>query len=329
METRTLGSAGPAITTIGCGCWAMGGLGREGGWAGSWGEQNDRDSITAIHAALECGVTWFDTAAVYGLGHSEEVLGRALGSRRADVVVATKCGLVWDAEGNVSNNGHYDFIMREAEASLRRLGSDYIDLYQLHWPDFSTHAPVEETMRAFDDLVRQGKVRYVGVSNFDAPLLKEALAVRHVDSLQPPYSMFNRDVEAEILPFCREHGIGVVAYSPLASGLLGGRYTTAQTFEPSDWRSRDANFTGEGLRHNLAIVDRLREIAGRFGKTVPQLAIAWVLANPAVTSAIVGVRKPDHITGVAPAADWRLDRETLAEIDEALQDRGLASVTGE
>jgi len=314
---------------MGCGCWAMGGLGREGGWVGSWGAQDDQDSITAIHAALECGVTWFDTAAVYGLGHSEEVLGRSLGARRADVIVATKCGLVWDAAGNVSNNGRYASVMREAEASLRRLGTEYIDLYQLHWPDTTTHAPVEETMRAFDDLVRQGKVRYVGVSNVDVSLLTEALSVRHVDSVQPPYSLFNRDAEGALLPFCREQGVGVVAYSPLASGLLGGRYTAAQTFAPSDWRARDANFTGEGLRRNLAIVDRLREIAGRFDKTVPQLAIAWVLANPAITSAIVGVRKPDHITGVAPAAAWRLDQETVAEIDEVLQDRQLASVVGE
>jgi len=329
METRRLGSAGPEITTIGCGCWAMGGLGREGGWAGSWGAQDDRDSLAAIRAALECGVTWFDTAAVYGLGHSEEVLGRALGARRVDVVVATKCGLVWDAAGNVSNNGRYASVMREAEASLRRLGTDYIDLYQLHWPDTGTHAPVEETMRAMDDLVRQGKVRYVGVSNFDVPLLTEALAVWHVDALQPPYSLFNRDAEGELLPFCQEHGVGVVAYSPLASGLLGGRYSATQTFEPSDWRAHDANFTGEGLRHNLAIVDQLRAIAGRFGKTVPQLAVAWVLANPVVTSAIVGVRRPDHITGVAPAADWHLDQETRAEIDGVLQDRRLAPVVGE
>lgn len=329
METRHLGGSGPAITTIGCGCWAMGGLGKTGGWAGSWGTQDDQASVAAIHAALECGVTWFDTAAVYGLGHSEEVLGRALGARRNDVIVATKCGLVWDDQGNVSNNGQYDSVMRECEASLRRLGTDHIDLYQLHWPDTGAHAPVAETMRAFDDLVRQGKVRYVGVSNFDVPLLKEALAVRHVDSLQPPYSMFNRDVEAEVLPFCRESGIGVVAYSPLASGLLGGRYTTAQTFESSDWRSRDPNFTGEGLRRNLEIVEHLRVIAARFDKTVPQLAVAWVLANPAVTSAIVGVRKPEHITGVASAADWRLDEQTIAAIDAILQGRDLTSVTGE
>ncbi|GAC1430602.1 MAG: aldo/keto reductase [Chloroflexota bacterium] len=314
MEHRVLGAQGPSLSTIGFGCWAMGG----GVWAGSWGPQDDQESIDAIHTALDHGVNWFDTAAVYGLGHSEEVLGKALGSRRKDVVVATKCGLVWDDKGNVSNNGWYDSVMAEAEASLRRLGTDYIDLYQQHWPDSHSHAPVAETMRAMEDLVKAGKVRYVGVSNFDVPLLTQALAVRHVDSLQPPYNMLERAVEAEILPFCQEHGIGVVAYSPLASGLLGGRYTESTTFHADDWRSRDERFTGEGLRRNLALVGRLRAIAERHGKTVAQLALAWVLANPAVTSAIVGVRRPQHILDALPAADWHLDAATLAEIESVL-----------
>ena len=318
MERRRLGQEGPEITTIGFGCWAMGGLGREGGWAGSWGTQDDQESVEAVHVALDQGVNWFDTAAAYGLGHSEEVLGRALGARRKDVVVATKCGLVWDAQGDISNNGQYDSIMREADASLRRLGTDYIDLYQMHWPDTGAKAPPEETMRAMDDLIKAGKVRYAGVSNYDAPLLKASLTVRHVDSLQPSYSLFDRDVEKEVLPFCRANGIGVVAYSPLASGLLGGRYDEHTTFEESDWRSRDPRFIGDGLRRNLTIVAKLKEIAARFDRTVAQLAIAWVLANPALTSAIVGVRKPSHIMDALPAADWRLDQETCAEIDAAL-----------
>jgi len=315
LEKRKLGKNGPEITTIGFGCWAMGGA----GWGGSWGPQDDNDSVEAIHVALDAGVTWFDTAAVYGLGHSEDVLGKALGSRRADVIVATKCGLVWDEQNNVSNNGCYDSIIRECDASLRRLGTDYIDLYQLHWPDTGAKAPVAETMRAFTDLVTQGKIRYVGVSNYDVPLLKEALAVRHVDALQPPYSMLNRLVEAEILPFCRENGIGIVAYSPLASGLLGGRYTAQTTFDPGDWRGQNPEFTGEGLKRNIAIVARLQEIAARFDKTVAQLAIAWVLANPAVTSAIVGVRQPAHLTGALPGANWRLDHATMQEIEQVLQ----------
>jgi aryl-alcohol dehydrogenase-like predicted oxidoreductase len=292
------------------------------GWRGSWGPQDDEASIAAIHTALDGGITWFDTAAVYGLGHSEEVLGRGLGTRRADVVVATKCARVWDAaSATLTTNGRYASIMREADASLRRLRTDYIDLYQMHWPDPNT--PIEESLRAMEDLVAAGKVRYVGVCNFDVPLLARALTVRHVDSLQPPYNMLRRDAEAELLPYCREHGIGVVAYSALASGLLGGRYTAATRFEETDWRSRDPRYSAEALQRNAGLTERLGRIAARHGKTVAQLAVAWVLANPAVTSAIVGVRKPEHITGVLPAADWRLDGETLAEIDDVLRDYGM------
>jgi aryl-alcohol dehydrogenase-like predicted oxidoreductase len=315
MEFRKLGSRGPEISTIGFGCWAIGGA----GWPGSWGAQDDRASTEAVHAALDHGITWFDTAAVYGLGHSEEVLGRALGKRRLDVIVATKFGLVWDDQGTISRSGRYDSVLREAEASLRRLGTDHIDLYQMHWPDTDDKAPVEETMRALEDLVRSGKVRYVGVSNFDQALLRQALGSRHVDSLQPPYSMLARGVEADLLPFCRQQGVGVVAYSPLASGLLGGRYTDQTTFEAGDWRSREPGFSGEGLRRNLAIIAQLKAVAARFDKTVAQLAIAWVLANPALTAAIVGVRKPEHITSVLPAANWHLDAATMAEIDGILR----------
>ncbi|MBV9282078.1 MAG: aldo/keto reductase, partial [Chloroflexi bacterium] len=185
MDRRKLGSHGPELTTIGFGCWAMGGA----GWGGSWGPQDDRQSAAAIHTALDHGVNWFDTAAVYGLGHSEEVLGRALGKRRTEVIVATKFGLVWDDQGNLTNNGRHDSVVRECDASLKRLGTDYIDLYQQHWPDM-IGTPVEETMRALDDLVKAGKVRHVGVSNYDLPLLRRALTVRHVDSLQPQYNLF-------------------------------------------------------------------------------------------------------------------------------------------
>jgi aryl-alcohol dehydrogenase-like predicted oxidoreductase len=315
MELRQLGKQGPTISTIGFGCWAMGG--------DAWGPQDDQTSIEAIHVALDHGITWFDTAAIYGKGHSEEVLGRGLGTRGQDVVVATKCGLVWDAQGQVSHNGSYASVLRECDASLRRLGTDYIDLYQMHWPDTGAKAPAEETMRAMETLMQQGKVRYVGVSNYDVPLLQRSLSIRHVDSLQPPYNLLTRGVETEILPFCREHGIGVVAYSPLASGLLSGRYTAQSTFASNDWRSRDPDFSGTGLRQRVAIVDRLREIAARWEKTPAQLAIAWVLANPAVTSAIVGVRRPDHILDALPAADWHLDRATLEEIAAVLEEHPL------
>jgi aryl-alcohol dehydrogenase-like predicted oxidoreductase len=322
METRQLGKNGPRLTTIGFGCWAIGGA----GWQGSWGPQDDAASVDAIHAALDRGINWFDTAAVYGLGHSEEVLGRALGSRRADVLVATKCGVTWDVRGTLTNNGHYDSILREAEASLRRLGTDHIDLYQLHWPDFHNHAPIEETMRAMQTLVQSGKVRYVGVSNFDKPLLERAVTSGHVDSLQPRYNLLHREPEAALLPFCRQEGIGVVAYSPLASGLLGGRYTMDTRFAEGDWRGGDPDFTGDGLRRNLAIVDGLRAIAARHGRTVPQLAIAWVLANPSITAAIVGVRKTDHITSILPAADWPLDMDTLAEIESVVSPRAVETI---
>ena len=320
MEYRKLGSEGPELTTIGFGCWAMGGP----GYAGGWGPQNDQEAIDAIHVALDKGINWFDTAAIYGLGHSEEVLGKALGARRKDIFLATKFGLVWDEDANIQNLASYDSITRECDASLRRLGTDYIDLYQQHWPDESG-TPVEESMRALDDLIKAGKVRYAGVSNFDVPLLEKALSVRHIDSLQPPYNLFARDIEQEILPFCQQHGIGMVVYSPLHSGLLGGNYTPDKTFDPTDWRSRDPNFNGEGLRRNLEKVNRLKSIAERHGKTVAQLAIAWVLANSAVTSAIVGVRKPDHILGALPAADWHLDEDLLKEIGDVMAGQEAAA----
>ena len=319
METRKLGKNGPEITVIGFGMWAIGGT----GWAGGWGAQDDAASTEAINVALEHGINWFDTAAVYGLGHSEEVLGKALGARRKDVIVATKCGLVWDTNGSITKNGHYESVMRECEASLKRLGTDYIDLYQMHWPDIDARADPEDTMRAMDDLVKAGKVRYAGVSNYDVPLLERSLTVRHVDSLQPPYNMLQREVEAEILPFCQTHGIGVVAYSPLASGLLSGYYDESRAFPDDDWRGHDARFTGQGLRRNLDTVERLRPIAARVDRTVAQLALAWVLANPAMTSAIVGVRKNAHIVDALPAAGQHLDAATLAEIDAAL--RGKAA----
>lgn len=310
MKYRKLGKNGPEISVVGFGSWAIGGA----GWASAWGNQDDELSVESVRAALDAGVTFYDTAAVYGLGHSEEVMGRALKGDRHKVVLATKCGLVWGENGQISRNGTYDSIIREAEASLRRLGTDYIDLYQMHWPDTDAKAPAEETMRAMDKLVQDGKVRYVGVSNYDVDLLKRSLAVRHVDSLQPPYSILRPAVEQEILPFCLENGIGVVAYSPLTSGLLSGNYTYDTTFDEGDWRSRNKAHTGEGLRANVDRVEKLKTIAARFDITMPQLAVAYCLAHPAITSAILGVRKPDHILGILPAAEVSLDEATLAEI---------------
>jgi len=308
MRTRKLGKHGPDISVIGFGAWAIGG----GGWASAWGEQDDNLSHESVRAALDAGVTFYDTAAVYGLGHSEEIIGKALGKDRTRVVLATKCGLVWDERGDVARSGAYESILREAEASLKRLGTDYIDLYQMHWP--APDAPAEETMRAMERLVQDGKVRYVGVSNYDVPLLEKSLQVRHIDALQPPYSILRPAVEKEILPFCLKKGIGVVSYSPLTSGLLSGNYTYETTFDEGDWRSRSKAHTGEGLRSNVDKANKLKAVASRLGLTLPQLAVAYVLAHPALTSAIVGVRKPDHILGVLPAAEVRLEEADLAEI---------------
>jgi aryl-alcohol dehydrogenase-like predicted oxidoreductase len=310
MKYRKLGKNGPEISVIGFGSWAIGG----GGWASAWGNQDDELSAESVRVALDNGINFYDTAAAYGLGHSEEVIGKALKSDRDKVVLATKCGLVWDKNKTISKNGTYDSILREAEASLRRLGTDYIDLYQMHWPDTDVNAPAEETMRAMDKLVQDGKVRYVGLSNYNVPLLEASLSVRHVDSLQPPYSILRPAVEKEILPYCLEKGIGVVAYSPLTSGLLSGNYTYDTKFSDDDWRSRNAAHTGEGLRKNVDRVEKLKVIASRYGITMQQLAIAYDLAHPALTSALVGVRKPSHILSVLSAIDVTLDEATLAEI---------------
>jgi len=279
----------------------------------------------AVRAALDQGITWYDTAAMYGLGHSEEVLGRALGHRRADVVVATKFGVLFDDAGNARFDSTYDAVMRECDASLRRLGADYIDLYQQHIPD-AVGTPLEETMRALDDLVRAGKVRYTGCSNVDVSLIERMLRVRRLDAVQPMYSLLFSEAERDLLPFCQEHGVGVVAYSPLASGLLAGHYTPDHQFGPEDFRATYPEFVGERLRQHLTTVERLRPIAARHERTLAQLAVAWVLANPAVTSAIVGIRRPDHITGIVPAAAWRLDEDTLAAIANALQPEAATSV---
>lgn len=302
MQYRKLGKHGPEISAIGFGSWAAG---------GDWGGQDDQLSAESVRAALDAGVTFFDTAPVYGKGHSEEVIGKALGGDRNKVVLATKCGMVWDENKTVSKNGSYQSILREAEDSLRRLGTDYIDLYQMHWPD--TDTPAEETMRAMEKLVQDGKVRYVGVSNYNVPLLEKSLAVRHVDSLQPPYSILRPAVEKEILPYCLEKGIGVVSYSALTSGLLSGNYTYDTKFGENDWRSRNKAHTLD-LRSNVDRAEKLKVIANRLGVTLPQLAVAYILMHPAITSAIVGVRKPDHILSVLPAIDVKLDEVTLAEI---------------
>ena len=315
MKTRKLGNSELELTTMGLGTWAIGGP-----WQYGWGPQDDNESIAAIHRALDLGVNWIDTAAVYGAGHSEEVVGRALkGHVREQVFVATKCGRIPQPDGPPKGDLRPVSIRAELEASLRRLGTEYIDLYQFHWPDNETGTPVEESWATMAALCEEGKIRYAGVSNFDVPLLERCEAVRHVDSLQPPYSLLRRDAEAELLPWCLRNGTGVVVYSPMQAGLLSGTFSMDRVAE-DDWRRRSPYFQEPALSRNLAFVERIRPIAERHGKTPGQLAIAWTLMNPAVTSAIVGARRPSQVEQNVGAAGWRLTPEEMAEIEAALEE---------
>lgn len=308
MRQKRLGKGGPGLTEIGLGTWAIGGP-----WQFGWGPQDDSESIAAIHKALDLGINWIDTAAVYGLGHAEEIVAEALGSHRNEIFLATKCGQVWDDRGHVRNNNKPESIVREAEASLKRLKTDYIDLYQIHWPDPKT--PVEKSWEAMVHLQEQGKARYIGVSNFDVSLLEKCEAIHHVNSLQPPYNLLNRDAEKAILQWCREKGTGVVAYGPMQSGLLTGKFDISRLAE-DDWRHRSPYFNEPQLSKNLQFVEKLRTIAKKYGKTVAQLAIAWVLMNPAVTSAIVGARRPSQVEEIVGGAQWRLEKEDMDLIEE-------------
>jgi aryl-alcohol dehydrogenase-like predicted oxidoreductase len=317
MQTRKLGNSNLQITPVGYGAWAVGGS----GWQFAWGSQDDNDSIAAIHRALELGVNWIDTAAVYGLGHSEEVVARALKSWPGPrPYVFTKCGLRWDAKGQVQKILSPESIRGEVEDSLRRLSLDVIDLYQIHWPPDPDSPALEQGWSALADLKRQGKVRWIGVSNFNVRQLKRARAIAPVTSLQPPYSLLHREVEDEILPYCLREGIGVIAYSPMASGLLTGAMTRerAARLPQDDWRRSNPDFTEPSLTRNLELVDRLREIAQRHNRTVGEVAIAWTLRNPAVTGAIVGARNAQQTDGVMRAGDLRLNDKEVSEIEDFL-----------
>ncbi|MGQ9521700.1 MAG: aldo/keto reductase [Anaerolineae bacterium] len=319
MQTRKLGYTDLYLTSIGLGTWAIGG----GGWEYGWGPQDEADSIRTIQRAIDLGINWIDTAAVYGLGRSEEVVGKAIRGRRDQVVIATKCGLVWD-EGSTVPYGRLKAwsVRKEVEASLRRLNVDVIDLYQIHWPN--PDEDIEEAWATIADLIREGKVRYGGVSNFSVEQMKRVQAIHPIASLQPPYNMLRREIEAEILPFCAANNIGVIVYSPMGSGVLTERFSRERVAElaDDDWRKKhNDNFREPLLSANLALVDGLREIARRYGRTVSQLAIAWTLRRPEVTGAIVGARRPEQIEETAPAADWILPSEVLAEIDDLLTRR--------
>jgi aryl-alcohol dehydrogenase-like predicted oxidoreductase len=317
METRKLGNSDLNITPVGYGAWAVGGS----GWQFAWGSQDDNDSIAAIHRALEVGVNWIDTAAVYGLGHSEEVVGRALKSWHGSrPYIFTKCGLRWDATGQVQKVLTADSIRREAEDSLRRLAVDVIDLYQIHWPPDPDSPALEEGWSMLADLKREGKVRWIGVSNFNVGQLKRTQAIAPVTSLQPPYSLVHREVEEDILPYCLHKGIGVIVYSPMASGLLTGAMTRerAARLPKDDWRKGHPDFTEPNLSRNMELVDRLREIAKRHNRTVGEVAIAWTLRNPAVTGAIVGARNARQAEGVMRAGELHLNDKEVSEIEEFL-----------
>jgi aryl-alcohol dehydrogenase-like predicted oxidoreductase len=318
MQTRQLGYSDLHLTTIGLGAWAIGG----GGWIYGWGPQDDADSIAAIRRALDLGINWVDTAAVYGGGHSEEVVGQALVGRRDGVIVATKCGRILESlTDQPYGRLTADSVRREAEASLRRLKMEVIDLYQIHWPD--PDQEIEEGWGAIADLIREGKVRYGGVSNFSVAQLQRIQPIHPVASVQPPYSMLRRGVEEELLAYCAANNIGVIVYSPMQAGLLAGKMTRERiaNMPTDDWRARNELFQEPQLSANLELVEALRPIAARQGRTVAQLAIAWVLRRSEVTAAIVGARDPAQIEETARAGDWQLSAEEVAHIEALLAKR--------
>lgn len=313
MNTRKLGNSDLHITPVGFGAWAIGG----GDWQFGWGAQNDAQSVAAIHRALELGVNWIDTAAVYGLGHSEEVVAKALKEwQGARPYVFTKCGMVWGADRQVGYSLKAESVRRECEASLRRLGVDAIDLYQIHW-SADDLAETEEGWAEMAKLQQEGKVRWIGVCNFSVAELEAAQAIAPVTSLQPPYNLIRRDIEGELLPWCERAGVGTIVYSPMASGLLTGAMTRerAAALPANDWRGHNAEFQEPKLLQNLALVERLKAVGARHGRTPGEAAIAWTLRQPAVTAAIVGGRNPKQVEGVVGAADFRLSAEEIAELE--------------
>jgi aryl-alcohol dehydrogenase-like predicted oxidoreductase len=315
METRPLGNSDLRITPIGFGAWAIGG----GGWAFAWGPQDDADSVACIREAIDLGVNWIDTAAVYGLGHSEEVVARALDGMADRPLVFTKCGRVWGEDRQIGKSLAADSIRRECEASLKRLRVDVIDLCQIHWPE--PDEQIEEGWQTMLDLKAEGKVRWVGVSNFDVPQLRRAQALGPVTSLQPPYSLLRREVEAEILPYCQEQAIGVIAYSPMASGLLTGAWTRERlaSLPADDWRrEKNKQFQEPLFSRNLRVADGLRAVGEPRGLPAGAVAVSWVLGHPAVTGAIVGARKPGQLRELVRAADFRLNDDEQVRVEDLL-----------
>ena len=309
--TRQLGNSDMHLTTIGYGAWAIGG----GNWEFAWGAQDDEESVKTIERALDTGINWIDTAAIYGLGHSEEVVARALKNSSQKPYVFTKCSMRWHEDRSIYRSLKAASLQEELENSLRRLKVDTIDLYQIHWPN-----PEEEIEEGWEQLAKfkeQGKLRYIGVSNFNVEQMKRAQKIAPITSLQPPYHLLNRGIEAEVLPFCEQNNIGVINYSPMASGLLTGKMTAEriQQMPADDWRQRSPNFKEPKLTRNLKLVELLREIGNQHGVAPGVVAIAWTLRLPAVTAAIVGARRPDQVDGILPAASFRLSTQEIARIE--------------
>jgi aryl-alcohol dehydrogenase-like predicted oxidoreductase len=316
LETRRFGKTDMEITRIGFGSWAIGG----GGWGGAWGPQDDEEAVGAIRRAVELGLNWIDTAAVYGLGHSEELVARALKGLSERPYVFTKCSRVWDESGNVFDSLKKDSVKRECEDSLRRLQTDVIDLYQIHWP--RPEEDIEEGWSALAELKEEGKVRHIGVSNFDVSQMERAQSIAPVETLQPPYNLINRGVEEEILPYCEEQNIGVIVYSPMRSGLLTGKMTRErlQNLPSDDWRRNSPDFQEPRLSRNLELVELLEEIGKEHEHSPAEVAIAWTLRHPAVTGGIVGGRRPDQVDGIVGAAELRLIKDELGRIEAFLNE---------
>lgn len=312
MLTKQLGNTDLQLTRIGLGTWAIGG----GGWRFGWGPQDSDESIRAIHRALDLGINWIDTAPVYGLGNCEEVVGKALASCATRPIVATKCGRCWDENRQIVIRIKRESILQEVEDSLRRLRIETIDLYQIHWPQ--PDEDIEEAWEAVNSLIKAGKIRYAGVSNFNRAQLERIQSIAPVASLQPPYSMLVRGIESELLPYCGQHNIGVVVYSPMQKGLLTGKVTRewVNSLAADDHRRLDPQFNDPKLTENLALVDKLTTIAAAHGKSVAQLAIAWTLRRPEVTAAIVGARRPDQVEQLVDGGNWDLSAELIGELGQ-------------
>jgi aryl-alcohol dehydrogenase-like predicted oxidoreductase len=317
MIRKKLGNSDLEISAVGFGAWAIGGA----GWDFGWGHQEDGESVDAIIRSLELGVNWIDTAAVYGLGHSEEIVAKALNLWKGKKpYVFTKCAQVWDNEKNITLSHNPDSIRKECEASLKRLNVDSIDLYQIHWPPRNNNDKIEPAMEMMTKLKEEGKIRWIGVSNFDVIQLKIALNITPVTSLQPPYNLINRKIEPEILPFCKENNIGVIVYSPMSSGMLTGTFSKerAANLGDDDWRSKSANFLEPKLTKNLELAEKLKSVGKKYNRNAGEIAIAWTLKHPAVTAAIVGARNAKQVNGVMNAWEIKLKDQDIFEIESVI-----------